>query len=259
MAVVNLMKANEGYEAFILAEEARPLEDLGVTLRPVCAGLYTAFIPRGALAAAAALPSVARIESATSCRPMLDVSMREIGVDRVWNGEAGTPYRGEGVLVGFVDYGIDWRHEDFIDGEGRSRILYLWDMTDTAGPPPAGFSRGTEYTRDQIDLELSVSPPGIVGEEDAWGHGTHVAGIAAGSGRAAANGCAAFTYVGAAPEAGMIVVKGASGGAIPDTYVIDGVRYIFEKAELLGRPAVVNLSLGHHHGPHVLPGETGGL
>ena len=67
------------------------------------------------------------------------------------------------------------------------------------------------------------------GGEDVYGHGTHVTGIAAGNGRAAADGKPSDVYVGMAPDAHLIVVKGADRGGVPDTYIIDGIDYIFSK------------------------------
>src|SRR5690606_39080521 len=84
------------------------------------------------------------------------------------------------------------------------------------------------------------------------GHGTHVTATAAGGGRVNAN------MSGVAPEAEIIFVKGIrnaeSLGGFSDADVVNGIQYIFEKADELGLPAVVNLSLGAVSGP--LDGST---
>lgn len=93
---------------------------------------------------------------------------------------------GKGVLVAVLDSGIDFSNADFRKDDGTTRIRNLWDQT-IPGNPPEGYLIGTEYTREQIN-EALAKPVGpermeIVPSTDASGHGTAVAGIAAGSGR----------------------------------------------------------------------------
>src|SRR6185503_18468917 len=77
------------------------------------------------------------------------------------------------------------------------------------------------------------------------GHGTHVLGIAGGDGSATGGGVPAYTYAGMAPKADLVVVK----TDMSDTGVLDGVAYVMNRATALGKPAVVNLSLGTLYGP----------
>lgn len=191
------------------------------------------------------LPFVSRIEPSHSLRIYLDQSVPDIGANVVWN-EVKDPYgrnvTGAGVVLGFVDTGIDTTHPDFTFPNGTSKILYVWDQT-LSGQPPVGFGYGHECTT--VDLQLKICP-----EVDTFGHGTHVAGIAASSGMATGN------YTGVAPGAAIIFVKSGGplcGGESWNFYtsqILDGINYIIEKAAQLGRRAVINLSLGGNIGAH---------
>ena len=109
---------------------------------------------------------------------------------------------GEGVLISIIDSGIEYTHPDFQNDDGTSRILYMWDQM-AQGVPPQGFKRGAEYDNSQINSALaSGNPQDIVPETDFIGHGTAVAGIAAGNGRASGG-----ENTGMAPKASIIVVK----------------------------------------------------
>ncbi|MBN2417441.1 S8 family serine peptidase [bacterium] len=180
----------------------------------------------------------------TRCLPMLDVSLPAVYADQVHAGVQGTVLTGEGVLVGIIDSGIDWRHADFITSSGRTRILRIWDQTDDEGPAPASFTYGSEYTQTDIQNELDGVTDGSVREADIWGHGTHIAGIAAGNGGAEAR------YVGVAPDAELIVVKSGNYQFEKET-ILDALDYIFACADYLDRPVAVNISVGStHYGPH---------
>ncbi|NLK22389.1 MAG: S8 family peptidase [Epulopiscium sp.] len=159
--------------------------------------------------------------------------------------------RGQGVLLGIIDSGIDYAHPDFINGDGKSRILYIWDQT-LNGEPPQGFSGGIEFTRKDIDEALSLSTLmeriARVPHKDEIGHGTHVAGIAGGNGRGS-NG----KYMGVAPESEFIIVKLGRRGtqSFPrTTELMRAIKYIVEKAEELARPIAINISFGTNEGPH---------
>jgi hypothetical protein len=113
---------------------------------------------------------------------------------------------GKGVIIAILDRGIQFQHPDFIKPDGTTRIKAMYDMTgqnycDNGNPAPV------EYTPAQINAALNGGTP--VPERDAVGHGTVTAGIAAGNGRAFANG----KYKGIAPDADLIIVKMTSDGA----------------------------------------------
>lgn len=176
---------------------------------------------------------------------------------------------GQGVIVGVIDSGIDWCHGDFIDdATGQSRILFLWDqnLTAQAGESAADVGSdgnasndyGVEYTQSQINTALAdcgTADPNSrrVRSADTGGHGTHVAGTAAGDGSATNGMEPAGKYKGAGPKADLVIVKykGDLNGQdlSSSSNLVDGIDYIFKKAKALNKPAVINMSLGAHDGP----------
>jgi hypothetical protein len=195
------------------------------------------------------LPAPARVESVPEAvaAPSADSAAADAGFDALrrragdrWEGLAG-----QGVIVGIYDSGLDLEHADFRT-RGGTRVLFAWDQTATgAGPGRLAdhhFDYGAECTGAAID---GGSCPMV----DRIGHGTHVAGTAAGGGAATGRGRPAYRFAGGAPAADLIVVKGGDDFFTADR-VVDGVAYIFARAEALGRPAVVNVSLSSQQGPH---------
>jgi minor extracellular serine protease Vpr len=230
-------------DAFITGPVSRQaLEALGVQVRTALPGIYTAFIPADAIDRVAALADVTGIRGAVQLEENLNVSVPYTGADLLRApGPTFTGINGAGVLIGDVDSGLSWGHDDFKDASGLSRILNIWDQTVTTGTPPSGYSYGREWTKAQIDAASCT-------ETDANGHGTHVMGIAAGDGSQTGGtyGVPAFTYTGMAPMADIIEVK----STYTDTQILDGVAYVFGRATALGKNAVCNISLGGQYGPH---------
>ena len=155
---------------------------------------------------------------------------------------------GEGTIIGIIDSGIDYTHPDFLNEDGTTRILYMWDQT-LNGTPPEGFNHGAEYSSEDINRALqSQNPLEIVPETDSLGHGTAVAGIAAGNGRSS-NG----ENEGVAPKASLIVVKLGEKG-FPSfartTEFMRALKYVIEKALMLQMPVAINISYGTNDGPH---------
>lgn len=140
-------------------------------------------------------------------------------------------FTGQGVVVGILDDGLDFNHPDFRDplDPSKSRILAVWDLKSNQGTPPAGFSYGSLWTRSQIEAELGANPPGVIDLLDniSSGHGTHVAGIAAGNN-------------GMAPGADIIFVNDDGS----DAGYVDGIKFIRDYAKNTGKPCVLNISSG---------------
>ena len=218
------------------------LEAAGLLPAGPCAPVRRARWTRDQLRAALVDPNLVRLTPAVRCRTSLDSSLVESLTADTQDG-TGTPpvyagLTGARTVIGIVDTGIDLAHGDFRDASNLTRIAYLWDQT-SAGTPPPGYTYGREWSAAQINAGLAV-------ESDTEGHGTHVAGIAAGDGSATGNGKPPFRYVGMAPDAVIIVVK----TDLFSDKIADGVNYVFGRAEQMGYPAVVNLSLGNQFGPH---------
>lgn len=168
--------------------------------------------------------------------------------------------RGAGVIVAVIDTGIDYENAAFRDANGDSRILAVWDQTDQTGTPPEGLYFGSEYTREDINAALaSDAPEMIVPVNDPLRHGTVMTGIAAGS---MVNG--GSTYIGAAPEADIVVVKLKEAKPYLREYyfVPEGVPAYGENDIMLGifyanrfaiefrRPVVICLGMGTNMGDH---------
>ncbi len=190
--------------------------------------------------ALASLPEVEFVEKPKSLYFQADVGRQVSCIDAVQDAPYGLT--GQGVLVGIVDSGIDLTNADFRNEDGTTRIAALWDQADR------------EYTAEEINeflnAEGTVQPavrPSL--SVDSSGHGTAVAGIAAGNGR----GSEGRRYRGAAPESELVIVKMKSpqpGGFPRTTELMTGVDYLIRKAQEMRMPVAVNISFGNTYGPH---------
>lgn len=148
---------------------------------------------------------------------------------------------GKGVLVAVLDSGIDYFHEDFRNGDGTTRIVELWDQT-----------LNRVFTREEINEALEAGDReagrGLVPSVDGSGHGTSVAGIAAGNGRESEG-----AYRGVAYESEFLIVKlgnSREGGFPRTTELMRGVNFVVGRAVEMGMPIVVNISFGNTYGSH---------
>lgn len=158
---------------------------------------------------------------------------------RAENGSrAGKGLGGKGILVAVLDSGIDYFLEDFRNGDGSSRIAFLWDQ-----------ELGREFSKEELDAALAEKSREAAYEKipsiDRSGHGTAVAAIAAGSNPSA-------LLRGVAPEATLLIVKlSQKQNGYPHTLqLMQAVSWALKKARLLGMPLAVNISFGNSYGPH---------
>ncbi|HEY3131306.1 MAG TPA: S8 family peptidase [Acidobacteriota bacterium] len=241
LASTKMVRGRETADVVIEAAQdiAPRLRQLGVEVRTVIGKdpvIITADVPLSVVRELTNIPELLGIQASRQLRPTLDKSIPESRINQVWaTSFNGIPVRGKGVIVAVVDSGIDWRHGDFKDSQGNTRILEIWDQEAASGTPPQGYAYGNICTQNQINQ-------GQCPEVDTNGHGTHVAGIAAGNGLSTNPA----KYVGAAPDADLLIVKSSFGGG----KVIDAWNYIINKARALGKPVVINNSFGGHSGPH---------
>lgn len=185
-------------------------------------------------------------------------SLNDMGNIRVQNPPLAL--QGSGVIIGFIDTGIDYELDVFRREDGSTRILSIWDQTIQTGTPPEGFEYGTEYRRADIDRALQLEDPkSVVPTTDDIGHGTQMASAAAGS--VLGQG---LIFRGAAPQADIAVVK--LKGAKPylrNYYLIDddaiayqendimeAVKYLQQMAIPFSKPVVIVLGLGTNMGSH---------
>lgn len=228
------------------------LRERGIVAEELIAGYAILTVPEAEVNNVAELPQIEYVEKPKRLFFSVDRGKDASCIPQVTVRE---PYlSGEGVLVAVIDSGIDYTNAHFRNRNGGSRILYLWDQTvlpDAAldRRPPEGFALGTEFDREQIDRALQAPNPmerfNLVPSVDVSGHGTAVAGIAAGSG--------VNDYEGVAPESSLIVVKlGIAGeNSFPrTTELMRAVTYVVRKAQELGMPVAINLSFGNTYGAH---------
>jgi minor extracellular serine protease Vpr len=242
--------APEVHDAIIFSTRPDVVRAAGVHVNSAFPAFVTARVSTEDMVRLADLDEVSFLDPGSTNKIAIDVSVPETNARLLHVGQVNnSPYKGQGAIVLVFDTGIDWKHLDFRDPSDttKSRILAIWDQTLTAGAGesnPTDFNYGVEYTKTQIDNEIDGSPAGFVREKDINGHGTHVMGIAAGNGRAVVG-----KYIGMAPLADLIVVKGGD-GSFSETRMIDALSYAHMKALALGKPIAVNFSIGGQQGPH---------
>lgn len=171
--------------------------------------------------------------------------------------------RGKGVIVGIIDTGIDYTNPVFRYADGTSKIISIWDQTIDSEDryPNTDYTAyyGTEYTTEQINQALkSENPLQIVPSMDENGHGTKLAGIAAGAEDVQNN------FSGVAPDADLVIVKlKPAKSFLTDYYSIPSnavcyqendiawaIQYIIDRASRLRRPVSICIGLGTSQGPH---------
>lgn len=193
-----------------------------------------------------------------SCFGHLSVESLEASGIRKLRNTPGFALRGQGVLIGIVDSGIDYTNKAFQNIDNSTRIVAIWDQTlESEDRYPERYFYGTEYSREEINAALqNENPYSVVATRDEEGHGTMVAGIAAGSEDEEND------FLGVAPDSELVVVKLKRAKEylkdfffIPDNAVcyaendiMLGVRYLFDIARRLQQPIVICIAIGTFQG-----------
>lgn len=230
----------------VIVKHSRPLEgleELGIKQNQLLNQYSILTVPQSNLQTVANLPQVEYIEKPKRLYFAIDRAKAASCITYVQVSESSyAPYlTGRGCLVAVLDSGIDYFHEDFRNEDGSTRILELWDQT-----------LGRIFTEEEINRALETGSRReartIVPSVDSSGHGTAVAGIAAGNGRESQG-----QYRGVAFESQLLVVK--LGVADPlgfprTTELMTAIDYVARRAAELGRPVAMNISIGNTYGSH---------
>ena len=166
---------------------------------------------------------------------------------------------GRGIIIGLIDTGIDYQHPAFLYNDGTTRILSIWDQSVQSGTPPEGFTFGSEYKREAINLALrSDSPLSMVPTTDTIGHGTAIASIIAGKADLEQS------FSGVVPESELMVVKLKESKenlkeiffvpedaiCFQESDIMLGIRYLESYSQSTSRPLVVCVAMGSNQGGH---------
>jgi hypothetical protein len=198
------------------------------------------------------LPFVKSLKAARKLKPSLKVTVPDIGANKfspVIPNQTG----GKGIVIGIIDQGCDFAHHNFLDPEGKTRILQLWNQA--ANPTGVDVKYGRLYKQPELNQALTQADPyaALKYEIEINAHGTHVMDIAAGNGRGSG-------MPGVAPAADIIFVEPATadipwlgqkvvGKSFGDSVnLLEAIQYIFGQAG--ERPCAINISLGTNGGPH---------
>ncbi|MCM1087122.1 MAG: S8 family serine peptidase [Muribaculaceae bacterium] len=239
-------------------------------IEELIAGYAILTVPESLMDALAAVEEIEYIEKPK--RLFFETLQGKIASCIIPGSTLATSLHGQGILVAVIDSGIAWQNLDFRNADGSTRIRYLWDQSLDAGQvwdriaangllssenqaeyaPPAGFLTGVEFSQSMLNAALNATSEIernlLVPSVDTSGHGTAVAGIAAGNGAGSGG-----VYAGVAPESELLIVK--LGTPRPDSFprtteLMRALTYVVKKAVELREPVAVNLSFGNTYGAH---------
>lgn len=240
--------------AFVRCADKELLRESGCHILASWDDIHIAVMPLAAVGSLSERAEVGRIEAGAPCQIAADKTAGIVQATDVWEQMAGgIPLTGSGVVMGVMDIGFDFTHPTFFSRSmSHSRIRAVWDQLDfsAAGQPYAG--EDTIYVGRQYTSESEILTKAYSADASICTHGTHTAGIAAGSG---AEGSGAWTYSGMAPDADLCIVANMvsdnmslisedSIGLYTTATDMLGFKYIFDYAESVGKPCVISFSEG---------------
>ena len=227
--------------AYIIMEDgADPysLEEYGVEVNMVLDSIVSARIPLDAIDNISTLDIIKKIDSGGRVKPKMDKAREAAKINNIISGiDLPSAYFGKDVVIGIIDCGIQLDHINFYDENGNLRIKRFWNQPVSTGTPPEGYSYGSEY-KTQAEIEAAGY------DETSETHGNHVTGVAAGSYKG-------NEFYGVAPQSDIVFVSyNYNDNTVGWNSISDAICYIYDYADSVGKPCVVNISLGDTYGPH---------
>jgi len=247
---INLAKTASTMRALIQVSSGfneKSLTDLNITIQTKAGNIWSITAPINSINKLNNIPQIACVEASFSAMPLMqDTDWIATKTNLVHQGyNLPMAYLGDGVIIGIIDIGFDYNHPAFKDANGNMKIKKVWEQN-KVGNAPNGYNYGNELTTEN-EIKAAFT------DRESDSHGTMVGGIAAGTGIASKQ----FSNRGMAPNADLVLValnygtenflddKNTAGPAF-----VDAIDYIFKYAALQNKPAVINISWGHHAGPH---------
>lgn len=216
------------------------LRDMGIEVNTRLDALYSMRVPLSQFSALPYVEGINYIEVGKPVAPLMERARPSARVDSVHENLGGLlaqSYSGKGVIVAIIDWGFDYTHPNFMDTSlSRLRISRAWDQNKLSGPPPSGYSFGKEYVGEDALLAAQADTHYVFGYSS---HGTHVGGIAGGSG-------AGTPHRGVAYESELIFVSLRRDAPS----LVDAFSWIAKYAASVNKPFVVNMSFGSHREAH---------
>ena len=214
------------------------LTEFGIKVNTDLGSIVTVLIPIEQFISFCKAQIVDYIDIGNKVEPLMDNARSMTNSNLVNQGiELPKGYSGKDVVVGIIDNGFDYTHPTFWDSTMNNfRVKRVWEQTNNSGTSPNVFDYGSEFdnTTDIVNELYSSSNNS---------HGTHVAGIAAGGGTNI-QGC--NQYRGIAPESDIVLVATDRS----ERGIFHGIAYIVNYAKSVGKPCVINISMGGYIGPH---------
>lgn len=248
-ADINNMEATESLPIYLRGEVTKIMHYVrssSGTLKGVVGNIVSCELSAAAIASLSENDFITYVEYSHSRPEVLnDVMITNNNIHPVHQGVFPLPaaYHGEDVIIGIIDTGVELAHPDFQHADGSTRVLALWDQTQDetiAFRVPQPYNYGQEWNGEDIDAGISNHGD----QPQYFGHGSNVAGIATGNANATGD------FVGVAPDADIIIVSSDFTRPNWKSSIAEAVEFIFAKAEAIGKPVVINASLGDYYGSH---------
>ena len=235
--------SHQQYQAFISLSDLSRVDDLralGVSVDAVFDGFVTARIPADRIEEIMAADGVDLVSLSQPLHWCNDSALSFSNVIPAHQavGIIG-PFDGQDVIVGIIDTGIDFNHINLCDERGFSRVRAVYLPADTLGKNHP-LVDGLELPGSCYETEQEITS--LTTDYNGSSHGTHTLGTAAGSYRG-------NRWNGVAPGADLVAC-GMPSDQLTDVNIANAVKYIFDYADRVGKPCVINMSIGSNSGPN---------